>query len=173
MILYDRVLVPTDGSPEGRRAVAHAVELAAAHEATVSGLYVINTASYNGLPMESSWEGVTTLLTTDAQEAVDVVETLGAERGVPVETEIAEGSPSTEIVRAADEQDCGLIVMGTHGRGVINLLLLGSVAEKVVRAAPVPVMTVKVGDEPAGVSESMAVDTNADAESPVQTDQTG
>ena len=173
MTLYDRVLVPTDGSPEGRRAVAHAVELAAAHGATVSGLYVINTASYNGLPMESSWEGVTTLLTTDAREALDVVETLGTERGVPVDTEITEGSPSTEIVRAADEQDCDLIVMGTHGRGGINRLLLGSVAETVVRAAPVPVMTVRVGDDLPGVPESMAVDTDADTESPVQTDQTG
>ncbi|MFW6320781.1 MAG: universal stress protein [Halohasta sp.] len=161
MTLYDRILVPTDGSPEGRRAVAHAIDLAAAHDATVVGLYVINTASYNGLPMESSWKGVTTLLNTDAQSAIDVVADLGAARGVDVETEIVEGSPSREILQAAE--DCDLIVMGTHGRGGLDRLLLGSVAEKVVRGASVPVMTVRVGDDPAEVAAPTAETGAADA----------
>jgi len=173
MTLYDRILVPTDGSREGEQAIAHAVDLAEAHGAAVSGLYVINTASYNGLPMETSWEGVTALLNTDAQEAVETVEKLGAERDVPVETEIVEGSPSTEIVRTAESQECDLIVMGTHGRGGIDRLLLGSVAEKVVRAAHVPVLTVRVGAEPAGVTDRTAAEGKADSETAMQADQTG
>ena len=173
MTLYDRILVPTDGSPEGEQAIAHAVDLAEANGAMVSGLYVINTASYNGLPMETSWEGVTTLLNTDAKEAVETVEELCTERDVPVETEIAEGSPSTEIVRAAESQGCDLIVMGTHGRGGIDRLLLGSVAEKVVRAAHIPVMTVRVGEEPAAVTGRTAAENEADSESAIQADQTG
>jgi len=166
MTLYDRILVPTDGSAEGKRAVAHAIDLAEAHEASVLGLYVINTASYNGLPMESSWQGVTTLLTTDAQDALDVVVDLGEARGVDVQTEVIEGSPSREIIRVA-EDDCDLIVMGTHGRGGIDRLLLGSVAEKVVRAAQVPVTTVKVGEEPAEIGGSTLAETDHGANSPV------
>ncbi len=159
MTLYDRILVPTDGSPEGRRAVAHAAELADAHGAGVVGLYVINTASYNGMPMETTWLGVTTLLNTDGREALDVVEELASDRGVPVETEISEGSPAKEIIRTVDRLDCDLIVMGTHGRGGLDRLLLGSVAEKVVRGARVPVTTVRI-DESAAETESTTADTN-------------
>ena len=167
MTLYDRILVPTDGSPEGRRAVVHAVELAAAHDATISGLYVINTASYNGLPMETAWEGVTTLLNTDGQEALDVLEELATDRGVPVETEIAEGSPAKEIIRTAERQGCDLIVMGTHGRGGLDRLLLGSVAEKVVRGARIPVTTVRIDESN---TETEAVSTETDTEAAVSVD---
>jgi nucleotide-binding universal stress UspA family protein len=174
MSLYDRILVPTDGSAEGKRAVAHAIDLAEAHEAAVSALYVINTASYNGLPMESSWESVTTLLKTDAQDALNTVVDLGQEHGVPVETEITEGSPSKEIVRAAETDGCDLIVMGTHGRGGIDRLLLGSVAEKVVRGARVPVLTVRVGDDSAHVTGPATAETETESKSPIQADsQTG
>ncbi len=161
MTLYDRILVPTDGSPEGRRAVAHAIDLAEAHDATVSGVYVINTASYNGLPMESSWEGVTTLLNTDGKKALATIEQLATEHGVPVETEITEGSPAKEILQAADRQDCDLIVMGTHGRGGLDRLLLGSVAEKVVRGARIPVTTVRI-DNSMAEAESTPAETSAD-----------
>ncbi len=167
MTLYDRILVPTDGSPEGRRAVAHAVDLADAHGATVSGLYVINTASYNGLPMEASWKGVTTLLNTDGQAALDVVEEVATDRGVPVETKIVEGSPAREIIKAADHQDCDLIVMGTHGRGGLDRLLLGSVAEKVVRGAEIPVTTVRVDNS---VTETETTQPDAEAGAPMAAD---
>ncbi|XVH31842.1 universal stress protein [Haloferacaceae archaeon DSL9] len=146
MGLYQHILVPTDGSAEGERAVAHAVDLAAEHGATVHALYVVNTASYAGLPMESSWEGVDELLRIDGEEAVGAVEALGESKSVPVQTAIVEGTPSKQIVRYAEREDCDLIVMGTHGRGGIDRLLLGSVAEKVVRGSNVPVLTVRVGD---------------------------
>jgi len=164
MSLYNRILVPTDGSREGRRAIGHAIDLAEAHGATVTTLYVINTVSYNGVPMESSWQSVSTLLTSDAQAALDEVVDIGAERGVTVETEIIEGSPSREIMQAAETHDCDLIVMGTHGRGGLNRLLLGSVTEKVVRDARVPVLTVNVGIEPAEVSSPSTADTHSDTE---------
>ncbi|WP_101294813.1 universal stress protein [Halegenticoccus soli] len=153
MGLYDRILVPTDGSEEGERAVSHAIDLAAVHGATVHALYVINTGSFAGLPMESSWEGIDEMLRRDAEKAIDRMEALASERNVPVETAIAEGSPSREIVRYAERRECDLVVMGTHGRGGIDRLLLGSVAEKVVRGSKIPVMTVHVGAETAARSE--------------------
>lgn len=170
MSIYDRILVPTDGSPEGRRAVSHAIELATVHDSTVCGLYVINTVSYNGLPMETSWESVTTLLQTDSQAALDEVVDLAEAHGVPVETELAEGSPSTEITQFAEAEDCDLIVMGTHGRGGIDRLLLGSVAEKVVRSARVPVLTVRVGDEATETAGPATADSEATTESPLTAD---
>ena len=146
MTLYDRILVPTDGSVEGERAVAHALDLAAVHDATVHAVHVVDTASYAGMSMEASWEGLGRLLRSDADEAVTAVEELAAGTGVDVSTAVVEGSPSREIVRYAEGNDCDLVVMGTHGRGGIDRLLLGSVAEKVVRAAAVPVLTVRLDD---------------------------
>jgi len=144
MALYDRILVPTDGSDRGRRAVEHALELAGVHEAAVHGLYVVDTTSYAGTGMDASWTGVTDLLRSEAEDAIDRIESLAADSGVAVETAVVEGSPGREIVAYATDTDCDLIVMGTHGRGGIDRLLLGSVTERVVRRSPVPVLTVRL-----------------------------
>ena len=146
---YDRILVPTDGSEGVERAIEHAVEVAATNDADVHGLYVLSTDAYAGLAMESSWESVDRLLREDAETAVARVREI-AERmdaGVPVETAVVEGKPSHEIVRYAEGEGCDLVVMGTHGRGGIDRLLLGSVAESVIRASSIPVTAVPVGAE--------------------------
>ncbi|MDZ7702188.1 MAG: universal stress protein [Halobacteriales archaeon] len=143
--MYDRILVPTDGSAGTRRAIDHALGLAEAHDATLHGLYVVNTASYASFSMETAWEGIGDMLRDEGESAIAAIRSLAEEAGIPVETDIREGSPSREIVRYAEEQDCDLVVMGTHGRGGIDRLLLGSVAERVVRASEVPVLTVRVG----------------------------
>lgn len=169
--MYSRILVPTDGSAEVERAIEHALDLAEAHGATVHALYVVNTASYAGLPMETAWEGVDELLRSDAQSAVEHVRELAEARSIPVETSIVEGTPSRCIVREAENNHCDLVVMGTHGRGGIDRLLLGSVAEKVVRASTLPVLTVSVdtGTEDAAVEaqagDSAASDVGADQSS--------
>ncbi|WP_425499715.1 universal stress protein [Halorarum halobium] len=144
MGLYERILVPTDGSDGVERAIQHAVDLAVDHGATLHALYVVNSASYAGMPMESSWEGIDDMLRADAEDAVSMVEAVADDFDVPVETAILDGSPSKEIVRYAESEGCDLVVMGTHGRGGIDRLLLGSVAEKVVRSSSVPVLTVRV-----------------------------
>ena len=142
--MYDRILVPTDGSPGVERAVEHAIGLAAAHGATLHAVYVCNTAGYGGLPLETSWEGVREMLAQEGESAIERVDRLAAERSVPVEGEVVDGTPAAEIVAAAEEAGCDLIVMGTHGRGGLDRILLGSVAERVVRSSQVPVLTVRV-----------------------------
>lgn len=151
--MYDCILVPTDGSPEGEHALEYAFDLARAHDAKIRAIYVANVASYGGLPMETAWEGIGDALRSEGQEAVERVEKL-APADVEVETRVLEGSPSRVIVDEATPENCDLVVMGTHGRGGIDRLLLGSVAERVVRRAAVPVLTVRVGeDEFVGNSE--------------------
>jgi nucleotide-binding universal stress UspA family protein len=145
--MYDHILVPTDGSVGVERAVEHAVELAATHDATLHALYVVNTASYSSMPMETSWEHIRDMLGEEGQRALERVAELAADADVPVESVVLDGSPSREVVRYAEEEGCDLVVMGTHGRGGIDRLLLGSVAERVVRACKVPVLTVRVGDD--------------------------
>ncbi|WP_306052371.1 universal stress protein [Natronococcus wangiae] len=147
--MYDRILVPTDGSPEGEHALEYAFDLARAHDARIRAIYVANVASYGGLPMETAWEGIGDALRSEGQEAVGRVEELAPD-DVEVETAVLEGSPSRVIVDEATPESCDLVVMGTHGRGGIDRLLLGSVAERVVRRASVPVLTVRLGEDEFG-----------------------
>ena len=147
MHLYDRILVPTDGSADGRRAVEHALALAAVHDAAVHALYVVDAASYAGTGMEAGWAGIDDMLRSEAEEAVAEVESMAAAHETAVETAVVEGSPGQTIVDYATETDCDLVVMGTHGRGGIDRLLLGSVAERVVRRSPVPVLTVRLNPD--------------------------
>jgi len=142
--MYDDILLPTDGSAGIRTVVDHAGSLASVHDARIHALYVVNTASLTGIPMESSWEGVTEALREEGAAALEDVEKRVTD--VPVETETAEGSPSREIVEYARERGCDVIAMGTHGRSGFDRLLLGSVAERVVRSSPVPVLTIRVGN---------------------------
>lgn len=146
MGMYQRILVPTDGSTESGRVIDHAVELATIHGATVHAVYVMNTASFTGLPMETSWEGIGDVLEREGRNALDAVRAIADETGVEVTCQLLEGSPAREIARYAEQEECDLVVMGTHGRGGIDRLLLGSVAEQVVRTSAVPVLTVRVGD---------------------------
>jgi len=145
--MYDHILVPTDGSAGVERAVEHAVDLADTHEATLHALYVVNTASYSSMPMETSWEHVRDMLGEEGERALERVGDIADGADVPVESVVVDGSPSREIVRYAEQEPCDLVVMGTHGRGGIDRLLLGSVAERVVRASAVPVLTVRVGED--------------------------
>ena len=140
--MYDNVLIPTDGSDRMGDVIEHADRLASIHDATLHALYVANTASLSDLPMESSWEGVSSALRKQGERAIDQLkEEIETES---VESAIVDGSPPTRIIDYAEENDCDVIVMGTHGRSGVDRLLLGSVAERVVRSSPVPVLTINV-----------------------------
>ncbi|ODR83316.1 stress response protein [Haladaptatus sp. W1] len=145
--MYDRILVPTDGSEETTCVIAHAAELAEAHGAELHAIYVINSSTFASLPMESSWEGVSDMLEEEGKSALEDARRVAEEYDVSLTTHLLEGPPNKEIVRYAELDGFDLIVMGTHGRGGIDRLLLGSVAERVVRASTVPVLTVRVGGE--------------------------
>jgi nucleotide-binding universal stress UspA family protein len=144
--MYDRLLVPTDGSPEVDAVIDHAAGLAAAHDADLHAVYVVNTAGYAGLPGNGTVGGLDAMMNEQGETALDrAAERVGDRFDERV---LVEGSPSEEIVDYAEEASCDLIVMGTHGRGGIDRLLLGSVAERVVRTSSVPVLTVRVEGRP-------------------------
>ena len=141
--MYDRILLPTDGTEAMDGVVRHAGALAATHDAEIHALYVVDTARFPTLPTEMTWEGLTDMFQREGQRALDAVERLVGDTSV--ERVIVEGRPSAQISDYARTHDCDVIVMGTHGRGGIDRLLLGSVAENVIRASRIPVVTVPVG----------------------------
>ena len=154
MIALKRILVPVDFSDASQAAVRYGVALGRAFGAT---LHLLHAAVRHELqvmverqrvidlflgpqdaatksPPNAAHELLATLLTAEEQPAFRAEYVLRAS-GL--------GGPYVEIVRYAKERDIDLIVMGTHGRGFVAHMLMGSVAEKVVRAAPCPVLTVR------------------------------
>jgi len=156
--MYDDILVPTDGSAGMESVVEHAQETARRHGAAIHALYVVDSGSVTGVPMEASWNGIAETLEREGELAVAAVERL-VDDDLAFERAIREGTPNREIVAYAADHDVDLIVMGTHGRGGLDRLLLGSVAERVVRAASVPVTTVRLGTtEPVTVERGLDTD---------------
>ena len=80
---------------------------------------------------------------TWAEETLEVRVTDLRQRGIKARWRLQVGVPFEAIVRVAEEEQAGMIVMGTHGRSGLNRVLLGSVAERVIRLAPCPVLTVR------------------------------
>jgi Universal stress protein UspA and related nucleotide-binding proteins len=139
---FDRVLVATDGSESVRRAVAVAVDLAVRFDARAEALYVLDAADLDGSP-EQVRDDLRNALQEAGDEALADVRRRAAERGVPVSTTVREGHPAAEVVAHARETDADVVATGTRGRHGEHRLLVGSVAERVVRRASVPVLTVR------------------------------
>ena len=150
MALLRRLLVPTDFSDSAARAVDYAVELATVHRVPLDLIHVFVP------PVMPAPEPVTApeaaLLADLPAELAAKLDELAAElraRGAEVgSAEVVTGAASEEIVRAADRRGCDLIVLGTHGRTGLGRLLIGSVAEKVVRHAHCPVLAVREVKKP-------------------------
>lgn len=142
--MYDRILLPTDGSRGSSRAIDQAIDLAAETGAELHVLYVVEDITYGPEMMEAQVE---TQLRQIGEEAIEEIRDRAEEAGVPLETDIDDGVPHKTILEYAEDEDMDLIVMGTHGRSGLDRYLLGSVTERVVRSAETPVLTVRVTDE--------------------------
>ncbi len=163
---FTHVLVPTDFSQPAGHALRYAIEEATLHHATLTLLHVLSPRTETDVyyvtgspepPPQGSLDpsvggrpGVQspsqpTVVRRDPSE-----ETLTRLRDLMPDTfhgtwdvEIADGKPAEQILRVAQERKADLIVMGTHGRTGLQHIVLGSVAEKVVRLAPCPVLAVR------------------------------
>lgn len=145
MIRLNRVMLPTDFSQQAAVATPYACELADKFDAELHLFHVLaqvasTTPAFGGglalpanakEPREHAEAALATQLDGDWRASHRVVE------------KIADGHAFVEIVRYAREQEIDLIIMGTHGRSGLVHALMGSVAERVVRKAPCPVLTVK------------------------------
>jgi len=138
-----RILVATDFSDQSNKALQWARSLAAGFGAKLVLLHVIDIFSLAETGCLMAGSDPLQLLREQAQQRMD-----GLKRVIPdVEMLIREASPRPTIVDAAVELDCQMIIMGTHGRSGLAHLLLGSVAEYVVRHSKVPVLTVRTHEE--------------------------
>ena len=144
--MYDTVLIPTDGSEGTGTVLDHGLEFASRYDATVHGVYVVDRRQFLGAA-EDVQADVAADLRADGEHAVAVLAERAAEAGVEAETAVVEGFPDKDILDYVEAHDVDVIVMGTHGRtGKDKLARLGSVTERVVENAPVPVFVINLGD---------------------------
>lgn len=140
------ILVATDFGPTSTLAVDYAAGLARQLEARLRVLHVVQ----DPYPSGSGWElyvrdagAIRERLDEDARAAMTRVLTPLLASGLPVISELRHGSPTEAILEAAEDCAADLIVVGTHGRSGVSHLLMGSVAERVVRQAGCPVLAVR------------------------------
>lgn len=139
---FRHLLVPMDFSDTSRHALDYARAFAGPLHARLTLLHVAPDAYTQSWIVEGARLAVPNILDTWRRDAQREIDRIRAE--VPTATAVvAAGEPFVEIVRYAKREQVDLIVIGTHGRGPVGHLLLGSVAEKVVRHAPCPVLTVR------------------------------
>lgn len=145
MTLPKTILVPTDFSEYADQALAYAATLAAQLDAKIHLVHAI-TIPLNGVREMAYGSALIESATTEAQAALDELATRYRDRVSmgPVRVEV--GDAREVIDRVAETIGADLIAMGTHGRRGVKRVLLGSVAESVVRSAPCPVLTIRQRD---------------------------
>jgi nucleotide-binding universal stress UspA family protein len=162
---FARILVPTDFSPASGAALATAGALAAQFGASIHLIHVLEdpytTAAFTSDVYGYVPPGLGESWRKEAQTQLEALLDAPEKVQFRLTTSVAFGSPARAIVNYARDNGINLIVMGTHGRGGFAHLLLGSVAEQVVRTAECPVLTVR------GTAAALATLTTDAARTPV------
>jgi nucleotide-binding universal stress UspA family protein len=143
-----RILAPTDFSELSQQGLRSALELAETFGGKLLLLHVVEPPPYPVEGIVPSNLGATLLDDLERQASTDLAQMLPeAQRSkVEVTRRVVVGIPYRKIVEVAEEEKSDLIVMTTHGRTGLSHLVMGSVAEKIVRTAPCPVLTIRPTD---------------------------
>ena len=142
--LFHRIVAPTDFSDCAEEAWRLAQRAAQALGSEMVLVHVFVEPPLYGDPpgMITAWQVMLDAEKWVADELAKWADE-ARKRGITVRTLVRRGAPSAEIVRLASEEHAELVIMGTHGRGGVSRVLLGSVADRVIRTAPCPVLTVR------------------------------
>ena len=137
--MYERVLFPTDGSEPAESVLEYALQIASEHEAT---LHVLNVADTNQNALDRLGSDVVDALVQAGETIVEEATQRAAERGVPAVSAVRRGDPHSAIIDYSEQEAVDCLVMPTHGRRGLQRFLLGSVTERVINTATVPVVAV-------------------------------
>jgi len=146
MLAIKTILVPTDFSEASESALNYAKALAEAFGSSIHLVHVMEDLLAHAWAAEvyvASMPSLREEIEKEATSRLGAMMTDEERQRLRVTTAVVAGNPFLEIIRYARANDADLIVLGSHGRGPIAHMLLGSVAEKIVRKAPCPVLTVR------------------------------
>ena len=140
------ILVPCDFSPHSTEVLKYGCDLARRYNATLTLFHVYEPPTY-AVPPDGALLATPETLATQIEEVMDSLSEIKKaveQSGVTtVHTKVAQGMPAAEIIQESLEGHYQLLVMGTHGRTGLQHVLMGSVAEKVVRKSDCPVLTIR------------------------------
>jgi nucleotide-binding universal stress UspA family protein len=144
----EHLLVPIDFSPYSDHALEYAIELAQKLQAHLTLLHVIHLTPLTMGDMVTSFPGpFPEEVETEARRLMDALLGRLRDAGLEGETVLVHGIPFQSIIDTAKDNGTDLIIMGTHGRTGLTYALMGSVAEKVVRLSPCPVLVTRAATE--------------------------
>ena len=144
--MYDRILIPVEGEEREERMLQHAIEHAQNHNAELHDVHVMEGRI--GAKRANSGDKGADGPHADKVESERILDSIESQipDGVVLVRAQLGGDVADEILGYIDEEDIDLVVMGTHGRSGVRRMLIGSVAEEVVRHSDCPVLTVPLGD---------------------------
>jgi universal stress protein A len=143
----ERILAPVDFSPHSRKAVAYAMAFARQFNASLTFLHVVQVNYAYGEFGAIDFTALEREMRTTADKELNSLVEAATQEGVTVESLIREGSPAKVIAEVAKERNTDLLVIATHGYTGLKHVLMGSIAEQVVRYAPCPVLVVRMQEK--------------------------
>ncbi|MEE8390256.1 MAG: universal stress protein [Anaerolineae bacterium] len=141
--MYKRILLPLDGSPLAEQALPHAIAIAERFQSELVLLRVLIPLPRPPTTAEAALQRAEKATTVFAREYLERVAAGVQERGITVQMITIEGRPHLQIVQHAETNQVDLIVMCTRGQSGLSRWLMGSVSDRVVRGAGVPVLLVR------------------------------
>ena len=140
-MMYNKILVPTDGSEFAKKAQKHALFLSKVSGAQIIAVSVTENNFVNGLPLDDEVYQLNQVLKERSEENLKEFDKIN-EDDLKITHIIREGSPARVILEVAQEEDVDLIVMGSSGKSGFDRFIMGSVADKVVNSAKCAVLVV-------------------------------
>jgi len=143
MPVFTNILIALDGSEAGQRALSRAIDEAKVWNAQLQAIYVVETGLFSSLPLDNTVEIMYRVLEKEGKAVLERAKKSAAEKGVTVITHMKQGHAGSEIVALAEEVKSDLIMVGSHGKGNADRLLIGSVSTFVVTHSKVTTMVVR------------------------------
>jgi len=153
--MFQKILVPIDGSPTALLAIDRAIAIAKAFGSSVTAVYVIDPYPFTGVGADFAYgqDQYLSAATAEANTAMDAVRQRFAAAGVTADTRVVESHAIWRgVMEAAENVGADLIVMGSHGRRGLEKLVLGSVTQSVLAHSRISTLVVRSSDEPAAAS---------------------
>ncbi len=143
MPVFTNILIALDGSEAGQRALSKAIDEAKVWNAQLQAIYVVETGLFSSLPLDNTVEIMYRVLEKEGKAVLERAKKSAAEKGVTIITHMKQGHAGSEIVALAEEVKSDLIMVGSHGKGNADRLLIGSVSTFVVTHSKVTTMVVR------------------------------
>ena len=139
-----QILIATDGSETSNEAADFGIEMVGCSGAKIYAVYVIDTTPYRSVSLDKIWSKETLEeFERIGHEATSYVEKIGKAAGAEVESRVLRGNPAEKIITFAEDNNVDMIIVGSFGKGRYERAVLGSVSEKIIKHAKVPVLVVR------------------------------